>query len=209
MLDLLPTARFDGGPSLETLGSTGLALIGLGNAPRIVSERLVLKQPGYADVDAICALANNWEVSKWMGRLPHPYSRRDALFFLEHVVPREVVWTIQGRSSGEVLGVAGLVPQEASGLAELGYWLGQSHWGHGFATEASRAVLEFAFGTACLPEVASGCFVGNARSARVLAKLGFQTLRTSTRPCMAQAKELPHLDMTLTRDGWTWTCRDT
>ena len=186
-----------------------MALIGLGNAPEIVSERLVLKQPGRADLDAICALANNWEVARWMGRLPHPYSKRDALFFLEHVVPREVVWTIGGRSSGDVLGVAGLVPHEASGAAELGYWLGQSHWGHGFAAEASRAVLEFAFDAAELPEVASGCFVGNTRSARVLARLGFQTLRTSTRACTAQARELPHFDMTLTRDAWTRTCRET
>lgn len=207
--DPLPTVRLDGGLLPEMLGSTGLALTELGNAPQIVSERLTLRRPSHEDVDAICALANNWEVTRWMGRLPYPYLREDALFFLEHVAPREVVWVIQNRGSGEVLGVAGLTPHGASGSAELGYWLGQSYWGNGFATEASRTILGFAFGKASLPEVISGCFVGNIRSAHVLEKLRFQTTRTSTRSCMAQAKELPHLDMTLTRDMWTLGYRNT
>ena len=189
--------------------STGLALIDLGDAPRIVSERLILRQPSHEDVGAICALANNWEVTRWMGRLPYPYLRKNALYFLEHIVPREVAWIVQNRRSGEVCGVAGLASHETSGSVELGYWLGQSHWGHGFATEASRAILEFAFGSASLPEVISGCFVGNIRSAHVLEKLGFQPVRTSIRACMAQGEELPHLDMALTRDAWTSVCRNT
>jgi len=173
-LDLSLMVRFDGGLSAETLRSVGLALMGLGNAPQVVSERLTLRQPTREDVEAICALANNWEVTRWMGRMPYPYFKEDALFFLEHVVPREVAWIVEGRNSGEAFGVAGLVPHETSGSAELGYWLGQRHWGKGFATEASRAILEFAFGRAFLSEVTSGCFVGNIRSAHVLEKLGFQ-----------------------------------
>lgn len=209
VIDLPLRMRFDGGLSHEMVGSTDVALIGLGNAPQIVSERLMLRQPSRDDVGAICALANNWEVTRWMGRLPHPYTNEDALFFLEHVVPREVTWIVQCRSSGEVLGAAGLIPHETSGSVELGYWLGQSHWGKGFATEASRAVLDFAFGRASLPDVASGCFVGNVRSAHVLEKLGFQPVGTSARSCMAQGKELPHLDMVLTRDAWTSASRNT
>ena len=116
--------------------------------------------------------------------------------------------SVQGYTSGEVFGVAGLASHETLGSVELGYWLGQSHWSNGFATEASRAILDFAFGKASLPKVVSGCFVGNIRSAHVLEKLGFQPVRTSTRSCMAQGKELPHLDMALTRDAWASTYRN-
>ena len=174
----------------------------LSNPPPLSSERLLLRRPNHADVDAICALANNWQVARWMGRLPFPYVREDAVFFLEEVVPREAAWIIQDRGSGETLGVGGLTLHEVSGMVEFGYWLGERHWGKGFATEAGRAILGHAFGTVCLPELASGCFVGNARSARVLGKLGFRTTGTSTRSCMAQAKELPHLDMALARGVW-------
>ena len=100
------------------------------------------------------------------------------------------------------VGIAGLVPHGAAS-AELGYWLGRPHWGHGFATEAARAILAFAFTTAALPELTSGCFTGNLRSARVLEKLGFRQTGTSTRACLAQAKDLPHLDMRLPRTAWT------
>ncbi len=176
--------------------------MGLSNPPPLSSERLVLRQPSHADVDAIRALANNWEVARWMGRLPFPYLRKDAVLFLEEIVPREAAWIIQDRGSAEVLGVGGLTPHGASGTVEFGYWLGERHWGNGFATEAGRAILRHAFGTLRLPEVVSGCFVGNARSARVLGKLGFRTTGTSTRSCTAQARELPHLDMALAREVW-------
>jgi len=179
-----------------------LAEIDLKNLPLLSSERLVLRQPTNADVDAICMLANNWEVARWMGRLPFPYLRKDAVFFLEEVVSREAVWIIQNRNSAEVLGVGGLNPHEASGQVELGYWLGETYWGNGFATEASRAILDYAFGPASLTEVISGCFAGNTRSAHVLKKLGFRTVGMSTRSCIAHAQELPHLDMALIREAW-------
>lgn len=179
-----------------------LALIDLSHLPLLSSKRLLLRQPTHADIDSICVLANNWEVARWMGRLPFPYLRKDAVFFLEEVVPREATWIIQNCESAEILGVAGLNPHETSGTLEFGYWLGEKYWGSGFATEASRAILGYAFGPASRTDVISGCFVGNIRSAHVLKKLGFHAMGTSTRSCMAHAKDLPHLDMALTREAW-------
>ena len=182
-----------------------MALIDLSSLPPLSSKRLLMRQPSYADIDAICTLANDWEVAKWMSRLPFPYLREDAVFFLEKVIPQEAAWMVQGRESAEVLGVAGLNPHEASGTAELGYWFGSKHWGNGFATEASRAILEYAFGPASLPEVISGYFSGNARSAHVLEKLGFHAVGTDLRFCMAQARELSHVNLILTREAWNLT----
>lgn len=179
-----------------------MALIDLSSLPVLSSKRLLLRQPRHADVDAIRTLANNWEVARWMGRLPFPYQRNDAILFLEQIVPREAVWIVQDHDSATVFGVGGLTPHEALGKVELGYWLGEEYWGNGFATEAIRAILGYAFGPASLPKVISGCFVDNKRSAHVLEKLGFHTVGTSMRSCMAQAKDLPYLDMALTREVW-------
>jgi RimJ/RimL family protein N-acetyltransferase len=57
---------------------------------------------------------------------------------------------------------------------ELGYWLGVPHWGCGFATEAARAVIDFAFGKLDLQALQSGARVTNPASRRVLEKCGFQ-----------------------------------
>lgn len=58
--------------------------------------------------------------------------------------------------------------------AELGYWLDQSAWGQGFATEAARALVAFAFNELGLDELRSGHATDNPASGRVLKKLGFR-----------------------------------
>ncbi|MCC6744529.1 MAG: GNAT family N-acetyltransferase [Acidobacteria bacterium] len=67
--------------------------------------------------------------------------------------------------------------------AELGYWIAVSHWGHGIATAAVRAVTEYAFTThPDLRRVWAVPFASNPASARVLEKAGFVlegTLRES------------------------------
>jgi RimJ/RimL family protein N-acetyltransferase len=57
--------------------------------------------------------------------------------------------------------------------AELGYWIGRPYWGLGFATEASRAVVEIAKTIGHKKLVASH-FTDNPASGKVLRKLGFQ-----------------------------------
>lgn len=57
-------------------------------------------------------------------------------------------------------------------IAELGYWIGRAHWGHGFATEAATAVLAFAASIGAR-RIEADTFLDNAASQRVLAKLGF------------------------------------
>ena len=47
---------------------------------------------------------------------------------------------------GALIGMSGLDPRTDG--AELGYWLGVPFWGRGYATEAVRAVIDYAFGDA-------------------------------------------------------------
>lgn len=55
---------------------------------------------------------------------------------------------------------------------EIGWRLAHDAWGHGYATEAARRVLEFGFTTLKLPEIVSFTSVLNARSLRVMQRLG-------------------------------------
>jgi RimJ/RimL family protein N-acetyltransferase len=167
--------------------------------PVLTSPRLVLRTPRKEDAPAIAALANDWEVASRLTRLPHPYTLEDAAFFVEEIVPRELVWLIEDAGSRAMLGVAGLTPEEDAQSFELGYWLGRAFWGHGFATEAAGLLLDHAFGRAGALIVTAGCFIDNVRSLRVLRKLGFAITGQSLRFCMAQQRELPHYDLALTR----------
>jgi [ribosomal protein S5]-alanine N-acetyltransferase len=75
-----------------------------------------------------------------------------------------------GTASG-LAGTAGLRPLEESGL-EIFYSLAPGAWGHGYATEAARAVVEYGLGPLGLPEVLAEVDEGNAASVAVVKRLG-------------------------------------
>jgi [ribosomal protein S5]-alanine N-acetyltransferase len=77
------------------------------------------------------------------------------------------------KQGGEVVGWCGLGPLEFDDSElELYFVVGQAHWGKGFATEAARALLGYAFGVLGLRRVAAVADPRNHASIRVLEKLG-------------------------------------
>lgn len=70
-----------------------------------------------------------------------------------------------------LVGTAGLRPLGSSGL-EIFYSLAPGAWGHGYATEAARAVVEYGLGPLGLPEVLAEVDEGNAASVAVVKRLG-------------------------------------
>ena len=81
------------------------------------------------------------------------------------------VWLIELASAAGLVGTAGLRPLDGSGL-EIFYSLVPGAWGHGYATEAARAVLEYGLGPLGLPEVLAEVDEGNAASVAVVKRLG-------------------------------------
>ncbi|MGF1474212.1 MAG: GNAT family N-acetyltransferase [Geminicoccaceae bacterium] len=126
--------------------------------------------------------------------MPHPYTEADARFFLDEVVPNEADWKVSLRAAGEMVGIIGLRPQ-APNTHCLGYWYGRRYWGQGYATEAARAVVDYAFGCDFVHGLASGHFQDNHASAHVLRKLGFVETGRSSRQCRFLGHDLPHVDM--------------
>lgn len=142
----------------------------------LVTERLVLTAPTLAHAPAIALLCNNKNIHKWMARLPFPYAEADARFFVEQIVPSAEEACYGLLRGDDFLGVVGL--HFADGQPpELGYWLGEPYWGHGYATEAARALIQAAR-AAGATALRSRALLDNAGSRHVLAKLGF--LETGT-----------------------------
>ena len=74
---------------------------------------------------------------------------------------------------------------------ELGYWIGRSFWGRGYATEACSALIDIARALG-LPSLEGSHFIDNPASARVLDKLGFKSLGiVAPRLSCARGSEVP------------------
>jgi [ribosomal protein S5]-alanine N-acetyltransferase len=128
------------------------------------------------DLPSILQHANNREVARQLrDRFPHPYEPAHALGFLQWVgrQPVETVWAIA--VDDEAVGGIGLqLGQDIERVsAEVGYWLGQDHWGGGLATAALQSVTAHAFARYGLTRIFAVPFAANAASIRVLEKAGY------------------------------------
>jgi RimJ/RimL family protein N-acetyltransferase len=140
--------------------------------PVLKTERLVLRGPARGDLANIVALAGDRRVAQNTARIPHPYSVADAEGFIASANQKrgEAVFTLE--LDGALIGICGVDLRQDG--AELGYWLGVPFWGHGYATEAARAVIDYAFAELGHDALQSGARVSNPASRRVLEKCGFQ-----------------------------------
>lgn len=81
------------------------------------------------------------------------------------------LWTIRETGGTELRGTAGLRPLDDLGLEVL-YSLAPGAWGKGFATEAARAVVDYALNSLGLPEVLAEIDEGNVASVAIAKRLG-------------------------------------
>ena len=136
--------------------------------------RVTLRRPLKSDAQAVFAGMNDFDVVKNLSRAPWPYTLHDAISWLESVEdngPRRTAYPFAIVTGDRQVGTVGI--SNHGETVELGYWLARDAWGHGFATEAARLAVGFAFTHLNLEELEAGHFVENAASGRVLAKLGF------------------------------------
>jgi [ribosomal protein S5]-alanine N-acetyltransferase len=84
-------------------------------------------------------------------------------------------WPLFLLEDGAFAGCAGLRPHPGEPeLLELGFHLRPLYWGQGFAPEAARAVIVYAFETLRVKGLFAGHHPANAASRRVITKLGFR-----------------------------------
>lgn len=144
---------------------------------RIETPRLVLRAPIRGDVPDLVQLADNRRIYEVLARLPHPYTRADGIAFVEIFAQRPDERPYAITLDGRFIGVVGFTYHEGGEPPELGYWLGEPHWGKGYMSEAVKGLLEAAFATGLYPRIKSRALASNLGSLNVLAKAGFVRLR--------------------------------
>jgi ribosomal-protein-alanine N-acetyltransferase len=169
------------------------------------TERLLLRPPERRDISAFAPLIGDFEVAKNLATVPHPYAESDAVEWISRLDERRsrgeaFQFGVTRKSDSAYMGGCGLHLQ--NGELELGYWFGKPYWKMGYATEAARRVLEFAFADLCAVEVWAGWFHDNPRSGHVLAKLGFISKGFEARPCLARGVDVGCNIVTIRRDAF-------
>ncbi|MEP9378442.1 GNAT family N-acetyltransferase [Aquabacter sp. CN5-332] len=146
--------------------------------PVLETARLVLRVPQIEDAGAIAEHANNRKIAEMTANLPHPYRPADGRAFIEHLAA-----TTEGAHFAVFLkheaglafaGMCGFGRRPGESAPELGYWFGEPFWGRGLATEAARAVIDYAFSETDTLRMLGAARVVNPASRRVLEKCGFQ-----------------------------------
>ena len=117
-------------------------------------------------------------------------------------------WATEIKATGEFIGFVGLHRPTAelpfSPCVEIGWRLARRFWQQGYASEAARAALHFAFDDLTLDEVVAFTALGNLRSQAVMTRLGMHRAATTfEHPAVPAGHPLrEHCWYRLARDAW-------
>ncbi len=151
------------------------------------TRRLVLRPVASSDIEDLHAMYSDWEVARWLSRLPWPFTHSSAHTFVVDAIDDLARGTgcmlamIESQSSAFVgvvsLRIPALEPQpwtSDAGLGILGYSVARGRWGAGFASEGAACVTTFAFEDLGLSSLRAMVLRSNLAARRILERLGFK-----------------------------------
>jgi ribosomal-protein-alanine N-acetyltransferase len=159
--------------------------------PRLYTPRLCLRPFVLSDAPRLQELVGDKRIAQMTATIPHPYPEGAAEIWMaphekDALDGRQFTWAITlagtrtpGREqaideTGHLVGCIGIGQHgdPVHGRGMIGYWIGVPYWNKGFATEAARAVVRYAFGHALYHKIMADHFAKNPASGRVMQKLG-------------------------------------
>lgn len=138
------------------------------------TERLLLRPSWAEDARELHGAIADERIVRNLSRVPWPYGLSDAQeFAMRETDTHYPTFLLVQRTDGAPRIVGGCGLHEQDGNVELGYWIGRSHWGLGYATEAARALVDIARAIGH-QRLTARHFIDNPASGRVLRKAGFR-----------------------------------
>lgn len=145
---------------------------------RIETDRLILRPPEDRDREALAAINGDPRVGEWLAG-PMTREQSDALVdrmnahFAEHGFG---FGAVERKADAAVIGMAGLLVMgrdlPPGPAVEVGWRLSPDTWGQGYASEAGRAAVGWAFANLDLAEIIAITARTNLRSQAVMTRLG-------------------------------------
>jgi RimJ/RimL family protein N-acetyltransferase len=145
------------------------------NAPVLTTERLRLRMLGNDDFDQYAAIHMDPDITRYTARVE--YTRMDCwrhmAMILGHWVLRGYgMWGVEELASGRLVGRVGFHNPDGWPAFELGWTIGKPWWGNGYATEAAKRCLDYAFEEMGRDHVISLIDPENVSSIRVAERIG-------------------------------------
>mgnify|MGYP001814454984 CR=1 FL=1 len=146
----------------------------------LTTERLILRQWCDDDREAFAALNADPVVMEFFPAIrTRPEADAVLDILIDHVDRHGFgFWALELRETGENIGFTGLQHTDFEArfcpAVEIGWRLARDHWGKGYATEAARASLDYAFNALKLDEVVSFAVDANHRSRAVMERIGME-----------------------------------
>lgn len=144
------------------------------------TERVMLRDFEEADWEAVHCYASDPDVVHYMSWGPN--TEEDTRGFIQRKLAeqRQAPRTrfdlaVMLRAEDRLVGTCGIVvscPEHRG--AWSGYCFNRDYWGHGYATEAARAIIAFGFEQLDLHRISAICDPRNTASARVMEKSGMR-----------------------------------
>ncbi len=143
--------------------------------PRLETGRLILRGYKPEDFEPFAAFMADEDVMRYLSGAP--MARNDAWRNLASLIGHWALrgygmWAVERKSDGAFIGRIGLNNPEGWPGLEVGWTLGKPYWGQGYATEAARAALHYAFMTQPDERIISVIHPENRASQAVAARLG-------------------------------------
>lgn len=160
-----------------------------------------------SDIPRMVEYCGDMEVARNLLLVPFPYSEGDARAWLSQIDDRHArnevrCFAVTLSSTGELIGSMGLKLALQHRKSELGYWFGPPHWGKGYATEAARAVVGYAFEDLGCERVSANYFHWNPASGRVLEKIGMRREGVLRRSVVRLGQVADEIVMSVLRGEW-------
>ncbi|GAB5550549.1 MAG: GNAT family N-acetyltransferase [Saprospiraceae bacterium] len=147
--------------------------------PTLETDRLRLRPPTKADLHDNYELSSDPEVMRYItpGRTQSiKESREDLYKRIKFSRGSYGYWVVEEKQSGCFIGWIVLKELDHTKDFELGFRFQKNQWGRGFATEAGKKILVYAFEVLQLDLVKAVVMPKNDASRKVLEKIGFQLI---------------------------------
>ena len=131
---------------------------------KIETKRLILRKPKKSDWKDITEGVGELDIARYIGRIPHPYKKKDDYSFVIELKPEK-----------KVIGATNLHQIDGISLsAATGSWINKKYWRNGYILEAKIPTLDFAFNKLKLIRIESCVYKENKASNGMAKVFGYK-----------------------------------
>ena len=174
------------------------------------TRRLILRIPVASDLAAICRLINDPAIARNTGLIRYPYPVISGGKWIAAVHRAagpsfHMPYLLTLRSNPRLIAGAVGISVEETGIPTIGYWVAKAYRRRGFATEASRALIQLAFARSDVMAVGASARTSNIASQRVLEATGMRRIGHGRIKSVQLARYVPAFIYRLDRTAWEKT----